>query len=132
MSSIVARHSRRVARIARIASVVLLPVGTLRAQRVEITLDKRVASAAVTGRAFVFFAKNENREPRLQAGSYGGSVPFFGTDVDQWRPGTTVSIDAKTLGFPYESLASLPAGDYFVQAMLEPYTRFTRADGHVI
>jgi hypothetical protein len=26
----------------------------------------------------------------------------------------------------------VPAGDYYVQAMLEPYTKFSRADGHVI
>jgi hypothetical protein len=102
------------------------------AQRVEVTLAPTVAKSAVTGRLFVFFSKTANREPRLQAGSYGGSVPFFGADVDQWRPGTTTAIDAKALGFPYESLAEVPAGDYYVQAMLEPYTRFPRADGHVI
>ena len=26
----------------------------------------------------------------------------------------------------------MPAGDYYVQAMLVPYTKFSRADGHVI
>ena len=36
------------------------------------------------------------------------------------------------LGFPYESLAQMPAGDYYAQAMLVPYTKFSRADGHVI
>jgi hypothetical protein len=102
------------------------------AQRVDVTLDPSAAHGAMTGRVFVFFAKDNKREPRLKAGSYGGSVPFFGLDVDQWRPGTAAAIDAKTLGFPYESLAQLPPGDYFVQAMLEPYTRFARADGHVI
>ena len=41
-------------------------------------------------------------------------------------------IDARTLGFPHESLTDVPAGDYYVQALFEPYTRFSRADGHVI
>lgn len=128
-------HRRRARRLVRALLVVLgtftLP-RTIRAQRVEIALDRSVAQSAVVGRVFVFFAKNENREPRLQAGSYGGSVPFFGSDVEQWRPGTSTAIGVGTLGFPYESLASLPAGDYYVQAMLEPYTRFARSDGHVI
>src|SRR5262249_44522948 len=31
-----------------------------------------------------------------------------------------------------ESLAQMPAGDYYAQAMLVPYTKFSRADGHVI
>jgi hypothetical protein len=125
-------RARRRARIACIACGVLFTASAADAQRVDVTLEPSVASNAMTGRLFVFFAKNENREPRLQAGSYGGSVPFFGADVEQWRPGSAASIDAKALGFPYQSLSAVPAGDYYVQAMLEPYTRFARADGHVI
>jgi len=126
------RRARRFARAAVITTAALTAASTARAQRVSVALDRSVASAAVTGRVFVFFAKTDDREPRLQAGSYGGSVPFFGADVEQWAPGTSVAIDARTLGFPYQSLSSVPAGEYFVQAMLEPYTRFARADGHVI
>ena len=125
-------RARRRARIACIACGVLFTASAADAQRVDVTLEPSVASNAMTGRLFVFFAKNENREPRLQAGSYGGSVPFFGADVEQWRPGSAASIDAKALGFPYQSLSAVPAGDYYVQAMLEPYTRFARAGGHVI
>ena len=29
-------------------------------------------------------------------------------------------------------LAALPAGEYFVQGMILPYTKFSRADGHTI
>lgn len=102
------------------------------AQRIDVTVNPSTLPAPATGRVFVFFATTNDREPRLQAGSYGGSVPFFGKDVDQWRPGTAVTIDAKTLGFPFESLSQMPAGDYYAQAMLVPYTKFSRADGHVI
>ena len=35
-------------------------------------------------------------------------------------------------GFPVASLNRLPAGDYFVQGMILPYTQFKRADGHTI
>jgi len=41
-------------------------------------------------------------------------------------------IDTETLGFPQRSLRELPAGDYHVQALLNVYTEFPRADGHVI
>jgi hypothetical protein len=102
------------------------------AQRVDVTLDPSLANTPYTGRVFVFFAKDQTHDPRLQAGSYGGSIPFYGVDVDQWRAGTATAINAKTLGFPYETLAELPAGEYYAQAMLVPYTRFSRADGHVI
>ena len=126
------RNARRVVRAVLVTLAMLAPPRAARAQRVEVALDRSVAPAAMTGRVFVFFAKTDNREPRLLAGSYGGSVPFFGADVEQWRPGTSTAITAKVLGFPYASLSAVPAGDYYVQAMLEPYTRFARADGHVI
>lgn len=102
------------------------------AQGVTVTLDPTVAKDAMTGRLFVFFGRSAGREPRLQAGSYGGSIPFFGLDVEVWKPGTGVTIDATALGYPYDNLAQLPAGDYYVQALLNVYTKFTRADGHVV
>jgi enterochelin esterase-like enzyme len=41
-------------------------------------------------------------------------------------------VDASTRGWPLESLTQIPAGDYTVQAVLNVYTTFTRADGHTI
>ena len=102
------------------------------AQRVEIKLDPSVAKDATTGRVYVFFATTDAREPRQLGGSYGGSVPFFGVDVEALKPGAPATIDAKTLGYPYESLAQVPAGEYYVQALMNVYTKFSRADGHVI
>lgn len=102
------------------------------AQRVEIRLDPSATKEAASGRVFLFFAKDSAREPRLLGGSYGGSVPFFGVDVSALRPGTSATVDAKTLGYPYESLSQVPAGRYYVQALMNVYTKFNRADGHVI
>jgi hypothetical protein len=106
--------------------------GSAAGAHVAVTVDSALARGPVTGRLFVFFSTDTTREPRLEAGSYTGSVPFFGADVEQWRADTAAVVDTRTLGFPYTSLAALPAGDYHMQAMLEPYTRFARADGHVI
>jgi len=102
------------------------------AQRVTVTLDRVVAAGPMTGRLYVMFARSGDREPRLQAGSYGGSVPFFAIDVDSLKPGASVTLDAKALGYPQKSLADVPAGEYAVQAMMNVYTQFHRADGHVI
>ncbi|MBV6520409.1 MAG: hypothetical protein MNPFHGCM_00516 [Gemmatimonadaceae bacterium] len=104
----------------------------VRAQAVEIRLDPSIAAQPVTGRIFVFFSKTDSREPRLLGGSYGGSVPFFGADIDAWTPQRPAVIDRSTLGYPYGSLAQVPAGEYFVQALLNVYTRFERADGHIV
>ena len=62
------------------------------AQRVEIKLGPAAASGATTGRVYVFFARDSAREPRQLGGSYGGSVPFFGADVEGMKPGASATI----------------------------------------
>ena len=120
------------AHVATVTVALLLAATTSAAQRVEIRLDPAVAKGATTGRVYIFFAKDTAREPRLLGGSYGGSVPFFGVDADAVTSGAAVTVDANTLGYPYESLTKVPAGQYYVQALMNVYTKFTRADGHVI
>jgi hypothetical protein len=101
-------------------------------QIVDIAIDPAHSTGAITGRVFAFFSKTTDREPRLLAGSYGNSAPFFGLDVEEWTPGTTARIDANVLGYPYESLSQVPAGEYYVQALLSIYTKFVRADGNTV
>jgi len=100
--------------------------------RFEISFPADVDSGPITGRVFVVIARSGNPEPRLQAGSYVSSVPFFGKDVSALRPGDSAVIDTSTLGFPLEKLSSLPAGDYVVQAVLNVYTEVHRKDGHTL
>ncbi len=99
--------------------------------RFEITVPTATRETPVTGRVFVVISRDETPEPRLQAGSWV-SVPFFGTDVVQLKPGTAAVIDGRTLGYPLKALRDIPPGDYDVQAVLNVYTEFHRADGHVI
>jgi hypothetical protein len=84
----------------------------------------------LTGRMFVALARTDEREPRLQVGRYG--CQFFGVDFTALSPGESVIIDGDVLGYPYEALADVPAGAYFVQAVLSKYTKFERSDGHTL
>jgi hypothetical protein len=117
-----------------IAAIVVVGWPTVDAATTQfaISYPASLAPGPITGRMFVILSKNDQREPRLQAGSYGGSVPFYGLDVNALKPGANAVIDTTTLGYPVESLSQLPAGDYFVQALLNVYTEFHRQDGHVI
>ena len=47
-------------------------------------------------------------------------------------PGEAMVVDAGADGYPYRRFGSLPAGDYWVQAILHVYTQYERADGHTI
>jgi hypothetical protein len=100
--------------------------------RFEISFPESIHAEAVTGRVFVMITRNGEREPRLQAGSWAGSVPFFGVDVEGLKPGELAVIDEDILGYPPESLKDIPADEYYVQALLNIYTQFKRADGHVV
>jgi hypothetical protein len=102
------------------------------AQQAIVSLTPSASTVPMTGRLFVIFARAGDREPRFLAGSYGGSVPFYGVDVSAWSPGTTATVGANVLGFPFDDLGHMPAGDYYVQALLNVYTQYHRVDGHVI
>ena len=100
--------------------------------RFEISFPSSVHPEAITGRVFVMITKDEKREPRLQAGSWSRSVPFFGLDVESMKPGEVAVIDESILGYPPKSLSEIPPGDYYVQGFVNIYTQFHRSDGHVI
>jgi hypothetical protein len=100
--------------------------------RFEVSYPPGLDNGPITGRLFVMISKNNRVEPRLQAGSYNGSVPFFGLDVNALKAGDNAVIDTSVLGYPVDSLNQLPAGEYYVQALLNVYTQVHRKDGHVI
>ena len=101
-----------------------------RGVRVEITVPPSVKKEPITGRVYFMVARTGEREPRLQIGRTG--TPFFGRDVENLAPGQTAVIDGTDLGTPVASLKDLPPGDYFVQAFVNVYSEFKRADGHIL
>jgi Putative esterase len=98
----------------------------------EVSFPSSAHAAPITGRVFVMISKEEHPEPRLRAGGWGDMPPLFGADVSHLQPGAAAVIDGDTLGYPTDSLRDVPAGDYFVQALINVYTEFHRSDGHTI
>jgi len=99
--------------------------------RFEITVPPSVRSEPITGRVYVMITRNADREPRLQLNQADG-IPFFGRDVERLAPGAAAVVDDTDLGFPVDSLRDIPPGEYFVQAFVNVYSEFKRADGHVV
>jgi hypothetical protein len=115
-----------------LAAVLVHPAMRLAEAKFEVSFPASIDQGPITGRVFVIISKNGQPEPRFQAGSYSGSVPFFGLDVDALRAGEGAVIDTSVLGYPLRSLSELPAADYYVQAVLNVYTQVHRKDGHTI
>ena len=81
------------------------------------------------GRVVLIIAHRSPPEPRFQVSETLETQQVFGADVEGAR---TVTIDGLSLGYPRESLDGIPAGEYFVQAVLNVYETFHRADGHTL
>jgi len=95
-----------------------------------ISFPGSIHADSITGRVYVMISENENVEPRFQIGPNG--IPFFGKDVHNLQPDSSVIIDGKDYGYPLESLGEIPPGEYYVQGFVNIYTRFERSDGHVL
>ena len=106
--------------------------------RIEVSFPAELHEGPITGRVYVVIGTEPDitaiRQRSLghQPVSNARGVPFFAVDVEGLEPGEPAVLDATTLGYAVETLAGLPAGDYYVQALLAVYTEFRRADGHVI
>ncbi len=96
----------------------------------EISYPPEAHEGPITGRVYVMIAKDDRREPRLQVRTHG--TPFYGKDVEGLEPEEPVIIDENVFGYPVESIRDILPGEYFVQAFVNIYTEFKRADGHAV
>ena len=108
------------------------PKTRLSSLRFKVSFPASLHAEPITGRVFVAISNRETPEPRLQVGFWGDTSPLFGADVVQLKPGETALIDGATLGYPLASLADIPAGDYYVQGLINIYTQCHRSDGHTL
>ena len=90
------------------------------ALRFEVTLAPGLAPSSPAGRLFVVVSSGSQTEPRLRIGETGlDASPVFARDIPSFATGTTGIIDEKCAAFPIDSLAKLPANDYYVQALFD-------------
>jgi len=101
--------------------------------RFEVSFPAGLSATPLDGHVMLGISKEEKPEPRYQLKEEEAeSAQFFGLDVDGLAPGASAVIDSSTLGYPIVNLDPLPAGDYYVQAVLNIYETFHRADGHTV
>jgi hypothetical protein len=97
--------------------------------RFAVTIAPSAHAEPLTGRLVVVVSKTETPEPRMTISPQGSAI--FGVDLNALRAGDTAVVDAKAVGYP-SSLAELPPGEYYVQALVNVYKRTTRSDGHTV
>jgi hypothetical protein len=102
--------------------------------RFAISFPAARSAQPIDGRVLLFISDDGRSEPRTQTDQYRANTtrPIFGVDVDALRPGQDAVIDETVVGWPARSLRDVPPGDYFVQALVNRYETFHRADGHTV
>ncbi|HEX5053093.1 MAG TPA: hypothetical protein VFZ65_15065 [Planctomycetota bacterium] len=101
-------------------------------QQFTVTFPVERSAEPLQGRLLLLIAKDGGREPRLQISDGPTGQQVFGIDVENWAPGASAIVDAGAFGYPLKRLREVPPGDYTVQALLNRYETFHRADGHVL
>jgi hypothetical protein len=112
------------------AATTLEPQASASDFHIEISFGASARSEPITGRVYVAISRDDRSSPIDQADSTG--VPLFGRNVENLRPGEVAVIGAGDLGHPIRSLKEVPPGEYWVQAFINIYTRFPRADGSTV
>ncbi len=84
------------------------------------------------GRLILLLSTQETPEPRFMLKDGHDTQLAFGIDVENWKPGQAAAVDGKVFGYPVKSLAEVPVGDYYVQAVLHVYATFNLATGHTV
>jgi hypothetical protein len=102
--------------------------------RFAISFPSARSTQPLDGRVLLFISDDGKTEPKSQSDQYraNSTRPIFGVDVDGLAPGQPVIIDEKIVGWPARSLRDIPAGEYYVQALLNRYETFRRSDGHTV
>ncbi|HEX8798068.1 MAG TPA: alpha/beta hydrolase-fold protein [Terriglobales bacterium] len=98
----------------------------------SISFSKQKSDKPLDGRMLLLLSTDPSEEPRMQINDTPESQMVFGIDVDGLEPGQAVVVDDKVWGYPIRSLHDVPPGEYYVQALLNRYETFHRADGKTV
>ena len=116
----------------KVLCLILVAASAFAQSRIAVSFPKDQSEAALDGRVLVILSARFDRQPCFDVGSGKDTAQVFGIDVEGLRPGEPTTLDASVFGYPIRTLAEVPAGEYFVQALLHRYETFHRADGHVV
>jgi hypothetical protein len=97
-----------------------------------VKLPAELADNPVDGRLLLMFSAATEGEPRFQITDGPATGQVYGVDVENWKPGTSITIGNDATGYPLATPADLPSGTYQVQALLHKYETFNRSDGHTV
>ena len=98
----------------------------------SVQLSDQAVTEAHDGRVILIITPDGETEPRFQVKQSYDAPQIFGVNVDGLAPGESVEIAPGILGFPARDMKDVPAGDYYVQAVLHKYDMFNLSNGKTV
>jgi len=99
---------------------------------IAVSFDENVSPENKDGRLLLMLSTDDSKEPRFQINDGLNTQLIFGMNVDNMAPGTSITFDESSFGYPYPSLKDVPPGEYNVQALLHVYETFNLSTGHTV
>ncbi|HEX3888357.1 MAG TPA: hypothetical protein VHW05_12730, partial [Phenylobacterium sp.] len=129
-----AKGVRRIAVALGALAAGLIGAAAAQAATVSVSFPAARSAAPLDGRVILVVTPTPTPEPRMQVDLEAPlrSPFFFGQTVSGLAPGKAVVLGARAYGWPKQKLSQLAPGDYWVQAVLNRYETFHRADGSVV
>ena len=84
------------------------------------------------GRLLILMTKDSTAEPRFKINDSDQTGIVFGVNVNDWKPGSEWAISPEVFAYPLGSVAAIPEGTYYVQALLHKYDTFELSNGHTV
>jgi hypothetical protein len=100
--------------------------------RFSVSFPTERSAQPLDGRLLLLLSDDPSAEPRMQIDDTARTQIVFGVNVDGWKPGDAAVVDETAFGYPIRSLKDVPAGEYYVQALLNRYETFHRSDGTTV
>lgn len=116
----------------RMIPLMMCLAATAPATEFSVSLSKELGNRPLDGRLLILLSTDPSDEPRRQINDSPKTQIVFGSDVDGWKPGSSVKVGEGASGYPVRRLSELKPGEYTVQALLNRYETFHLADGRVL
>jgi putative esterase len=121
-------------RLLSICCFLFFVAATVAAQglKFEISFSEEASPVSLDGRLLLFISTTDQPQPRFQVRDNVRSGQVFGVNVETLRPGQMAVVDGPVFGYPLQSINLLPAGEYYVQALLNRYDTYHLAGGQTV
>lgn len=106
--------------------------GLANAQTFRIQISAELKQGVLDGRLLLLISANNNKEPRFQISDAANTQMVFGKDIENWQIGTSQLISEDAFGYPVERISNIPAGNYYVQALMHKYETFKLKTGQTV